>query len=40
MFRAQYAHHEEVDDANCTYAASGIVTPDDERIALETRRGI
>jgi hypothetical protein len=25
MFRAQSAHHQEV-DANCTYAASGIVT--------------
>jgi len=23
MFRAQYAHHQEVNDANCTYAASG-----------------
>jgi len=26
MFRAQSAHHQEVKDANCTYAASGIVT--------------
>ena len=26
MFRAQSAHHQEVNDANCTYAASGIVT--------------
>jgi hypothetical protein len=26
MFRAQYAYHQEVNDANCTYAASGIVT--------------
>ena len=26
MFQAQSAHHEEVNDANCTYAASGIVT--------------
>jgi len=26
MFRAQSAHHREVNDANCTYAASGIVT--------------
>jgi len=76
MFRAQPAHHQEVNEANCTYAASGIVTlckwpscttvkrlyktvtcrqwryqrlhvynlrrwpPDDERIALETCRGI
>jgi len=26
MFRAQSAHHQEVNDPNCTYAASGIVT--------------
>jgi len=26
MFRAQSAHHQEVDDANCTCAASGIIT--------------
>ena len=26
MFRAQSAHHQEVNDANCTYGASGIVT--------------
>jgi hypothetical protein len=26
MFREQSAHHQEVNDANCTYAASGIVT--------------
>jgi len=26
MFRAQFAHHREVNDAVCTYAASGIVT--------------
>jgi hypothetical protein len=26
MFRAQSAHYQEVNDANCTYAASGIVT--------------
>ena len=26
MFRAQSAHHQEVNDVNCTYAASGIVT--------------
>ena len=26
MYRAQSAHHQEVNDANCTYAASGIVT--------------
>jgi len=26
MFRAQSAHHQEVKDANCTYAVSGIVT--------------
>jgi len=26
MFRAQSAHHQKVNDANCTYAASGIVT--------------
>jgi len=26
MFRAQSAHHQEVNDANCTYAASSIVT--------------
>jgi len=26
MFRAQSAHHQEVNDANCTYATSGIVT--------------
>jgi len=26
MFRAQSAHHQEVNDANCTYSASGIVT--------------
>ena len=26
MFRAHSAHHQEVNDANCTYAASGIVT--------------
>ena len=24
MFRAQSAHHQEVNDANCTYAASGM----------------
>jgi len=24
MFRAQSAHHQEVNDANCTYAASGL----------------
>jgi len=50
MFRAQFAHHQEDNDANCIYAASGIVTlcnmynlrrpPDDELIALETCRGI
>ena len=26
MFRAQSAHPQDVNDANCTYAASGIVT--------------
>ena len=26
MFRAQSFHYQEVDDVNCTYAASGIVT--------------
>ena len=26
MFRAQSANHQEVNDANCTFAASGIVT--------------
>jgi len=26
MFRAQSAHHQEVNDVNCTYVASGIVT--------------
>ena len=26
MFRAQSAHHQEVNDADCTNAASGIVT--------------
>jgi len=26
IFRAQSARHQEVNDANCTYAASGIVT--------------
>jgi hypothetical protein len=26
MFRAQSAHHQEVNDATCTYVASGIVT--------------
>ena len=26
MFRAHSAHHQEVNDANCTYAASGNVT--------------
>jgi hypothetical protein len=26
MFRAQSAYHQEVNDANCAYAASGIVT--------------
>jgi hypothetical protein len=26
MFRAHSAHHQEVNDANCTYAASGIFT--------------
>jgi hypothetical protein len=26
MFRAQSAHHQEVNDVNCTYAAPGIVT--------------
>jgi len=26
MFRAQSAYHQEVNDANCTYVASGIVT--------------
>jgi len=26
MFRAHSAHHQEVHDADCTYAASGIVT--------------
>ena len=27
MFREQSAHHQEVNDTNCTYAASGIVAP-------------
>ena len=26
MFRAHSAHHQEVNDVNCAYAASGIVT--------------
>jgi len=26
MFRARSAHHQEVNDADCTYAASGIVS--------------
>ena len=26
MFQTQSSHHQEVNDANCTYAASGIVT--------------
>jgi hypothetical protein len=26
MFRAQSTHHQEVNDVNCTYAASGIIT--------------
>jgi hypothetical protein len=26
MFQAQSTHHQEVNDANCTYVASGIVT--------------
>ena len=26
MFRVQSAHYQEVNGANCTYAASGIVT--------------
>jgi hypothetical protein len=26
MFREHSAHHQEFNDANCTYAASGIVT--------------
>jgi hypothetical protein len=26
MFKAQSAHHQEVNDANCTNAVSGIVT--------------
>jgi len=26
MFRAESVYHQEVNDANCTYAASGIVT--------------
>jgi hypothetical protein len=26
MFRAHSAHHHEIHDVNCTYAASGIVT--------------
>ena len=26
MFRAQSAHHQEVNDANCTYVVSGIDT--------------
>jgi hypothetical protein len=26
MFRGQSSHHQEVNDVNCTYAASGIVT--------------
>ena len=26
IFRAQSAHHQEVNDADCTYAPSGIVT--------------
>jgi hypothetical protein len=26
MFRAHFAHHQELNDANYTYAASGIVT--------------
>jgi hypothetical protein len=25
MYRAQPAHHQEINDANCTYAASGIL---------------
>jgi len=33
MFQAQSVHHQEVNDANCTYAASGIVT-------LYTRRSL
>jgi len=27
MFRAQSAHHQEVNDANCTYEASCLVQP-------------
>jgi len=26
MFRVRSAHHQEVNDVNCTYATSGIVT--------------
>jgi hypothetical protein len=26
MFRAHSAHHQEVNEVNCTYAASGIAT--------------
>jgi hypothetical protein len=26
MFQAHSAHHQKVNDVNCTYAASGIVT--------------
>ena len=32
MFRAQSAHRQEVNDANCTYAASGIVSASDRLV--------
>jgi hypothetical protein len=34
MFRAQSAHHQEVDDVNCTYAASGIVALCTQRVTI------
>ena len=40
MFRAQSARHQEVNDANCTYAASGIVTLCKSFLSGCTRRSL
>jgi len=38
MFRAQSSHHQEVNDANCTYAASGIVSLAGDRLVQPLRK--
>ena len=35
MFRAQSAHHQEVNDANCTYAASGTSFSASDRLVQD-----